>query len=134
MPRVITNKQYRVVGEIEVHDEKGKATGQFLEVGSVQEVPEKLGKVWVKKGLAEEVEAPKVDETADVETADVETKEEKKEPVEDKYKGMKIATRTILSSCPKVVNGKMYTEITLDSGEIALFSTEELDARTSPEN
>jgi hypothetical protein len=129
MPRVITNKQYRVVGEIEVHDEKGKATGQFLEVGSVQEVPEKLGKVWVKKGLAEEVEAPKVDETADVEV-----KEEKKEPVEDKYKGMKIATRTIISSCPKVVNGKMYTEITLDSGETALFSTEELDARTSPEN
>ena len=130
MPRVITNKQYRVIGEIEVFDGKGKATGQFLEVGSVQEVPEKLGKEWVKKGLAEEVEAPKVDETADVEAKE----EEKKEPVEDKYKGMKIATRTILSSCPKVVNGKMYTEITLDSGETALFSSEELEARLSPEN
>lgn len=83
-------------------------------------------------------------ETYDIEVAPVEAEakadkdesplETGEQAVDDKYKGMKIAGRTILSSRLKDVHGRMLTEIALDTGETMLFSTEELDARLSPEN
>jgi len=78
-------------------------------------------------------------ETYDIEVAPVESETKTEDVVadvaaEDKYKGMKIVGRTILSSRLKDVHGRMLTEITLDTGETMLFSTEELEARLSPEN
>lgn len=50
------NKKYKVIGEIEILDEKGVKTGELFELGSIQEVPTKIGNKWIKEGLAELVD------------------------------------------------------------------------------
>lgn len=49
-------KKYKVTGEIFPLNEDGTKKEVALEIGSVQEVPESVGNVWVEAGLAEKVE------------------------------------------------------------------------------
>lgn len=46
------NKKYKIIGEIKIVDEKGVETGEVLQKGSIQEVPEELGSEWVKNKVA----------------------------------------------------------------------------------
>jgi len=49
-------KSYKIIGEIFPLDEDGEPLDTVLEIDSIQEVPESVGKGWVEDGLAEEVE------------------------------------------------------------------------------
>ncbi len=66
------NKKYKIIGEIKILDEKGVETGQVLELDSIQEVPVKLGKEWVKKGVALLVEDKPEDSKVDEKVTSVE--------------------------------------------------------------
>lgn len=48
-------KKYKVLGEIFPLNEDGSKQEIALTIGSVQEVPESVGSLWVEEGLAEEV-------------------------------------------------------------------------------
>jgi len=55
MPEEILElKKYKVVGKIEAFTPEGEGTGEFLEEGSIQTVPEELGESWIVSGVAEE--------------------------------------------------------------------------------
>lgn len=48
-------KKYKIIGEIFPLNEDGTQQEEALEIGSIQEVPEEIGKGWVKDKLAKKV-------------------------------------------------------------------------------
>lgn len=119
--------EYRITGEAESFDEEGNSTG-FLEVGSIQNLPEAVGDGFVESGVAEHyskmVKAPEVDLDLGAGAGDGEV-------TIDAPKVKMFEGKQVISDTNREVNGKSYHTVRLEDGSSQDLTDEEYDLKVT---
>lgn len=115
--------QYKITGEAEYTDENGDPTG-FLEVGSIQTLPEPIGEQFVADGVAEKVVENTTDNTTNSASLNPPTSGDVLPP--KSFEG-----KEIVSDVTRDVNGKTYHHIRLLDGTTQDLTDEEYASKVS---